>query len=178
MDILQQIIGNPFFWGLGLGAFLCFFTWRDGMTKRQLLRQELRKLKKEMESQNDHLGRHLKINQKGVENLEQQVEELKKQNNNLKDTVAMYKQKPSADERRLVHVYDMAIRKLNEKVPGFAAAWENAYKEADAEVEAAETGLTRLVKRFVGGSAPVLETSGGQPELMAEDAPTPAEDRH
>ncbi len=156
MEILELIIINPFFWGLGLGILLSWFVWRDGLTKRQVMRQELKQLSKELSTQQDQLSRHMKVNQKGVEAIQQNIDTLQFENTNLKDTVAMYRQKPNPEEQRLLQVFQLATRKLNEKVPGFAPAWENAYKAADEEVDKAEEGKTRLNKRFITATSPLL----------------------
>ncbi|MGF1453655.1 MAG: hypothetical protein ACFB21_16475 [Opitutales bacterium] len=157
MDFIFNFIGNhpDFFLGLGIGLFGCILLWRDGMSKRASMRREVKKLRRELEDQSDHIGRHLKINQKGVATFEEQIGQLKEENNNLKDTLAVYKQKPSAEERRMIQVYDRSVRKLNEKVPGFAPAWESAFREADEEVDKAEKGLGRLTRKVVAPPMPV-----------------------
>ncbi len=151
MDALFNFLSSHpmFFAGLGLGLFGCFLLWRDGMSKRQSMRREVKKLRKELETQSDSIGRHLKINQRGVETFEQQIAKFKEENNNLRDTLAVYKQKPSPEEKRMIQVFDRSVRRLNEKVPGFASAWENAFREADDEVDRAEKGLGRLVRKVL-----------------------------
>lgn len=167
MEAIQNLLMNPFAMGFALGALFAFFIWRDGLTKRSVMRIELKKLRKELDSQNDHINRHLKINQKGVETLEQTVQKLREENINLKNVIGLYKQKPTAEEKRLNLLYDKTIRKLNEKVPGFGAAWENAFSEAEQEIADAENGISRLVKRAISvaplsmGSMPVLLGSEG-----------------
>ena len=151
MDVITNFLSQYplFFVGLGVGLFGCFLLWRDGVAKRAGLRREVKKVKKELDSQSDHIGRHLKINQKGIATIEEQVTKLKDENNNLKDTLAVYKQKPSAEEKRMIQVFDRSVRKLNEKVPGFAPAWEVAFREADEEVDKAEKGLGRLARKVL-----------------------------
>jgi hypothetical protein len=46
---------------------------------------------------------------------------------------------------------------MREQAPGFAPAWEKAVRQAEAELEAGESGLKKLVRRVIPG----LGTGGG-----------------
>lgn len=158
-SFINFVINTPFAWGLGIGLFASLLLWRDGLSKRSALRRDVKKLRKELDESSDHIGRHLKINQRGVADLEKQIDKLKEENNNLKDTLAVYKQRPSNEEKRMIQVYERSVRKLNEKVPGFAPAWEAAFREADDEVDRAEKGLGRLVRKVVSPPMPTVDPS-------------------
>ena len=40
---------------------------------------------------------------------------------------------------------------MREQAPGFAAAWEKAIRQGEADVEASESGLKKLVRRVIPG---------------------------
>jgi hypothetical protein len=50
---------------------------------------------------------------------------------------------------------------MREQAPGFAPAWEKALRQGEAEVEAAESGLRKLVRRVLPGlgNVPASQTA-------------------
>jgi hypothetical protein len=171
--LLFYLLTSPFIWGLSLGLLFAAFTWRTGLIRRKALRDELKAVRVELEASRQHLDRQLKVNAKGLEAQEQELTALKQENLNLKEALATYKQKPNAQERRALLVHDRAIRSMNEQAPGFAPAWEQACREAEAEVDASDSGLSRIVKKLVGpasGAAhtPFLTTAPASDELEAK----------
>ena len=167
MDLIFQYPG--FLFGLGLGLLAAFFAWRDGFSKRGELRRELRDVRKELREHTESLGRHLKLNQRGFSAAGEDVEQLRARQHNLRDTLAHYKFKPTAEERHQLEVMDHAIRRLNEQVPGFAAGWEVAYRDAAAEIDRAEKGEIRLPETAVSVRAalPPYDPSGETQRLEA-----------
>ena len=55
---------------------------------------------------------------------------------------------------------------MREQAPGFAPAWEQALRKAEADYEAGEGGLKKLVKKVIPGigvsSAPAGDTEPGK----------------
>ena len=49
---------------------------------------------------------------------------------------------------------------MREQAPGFAPAWEKALRQGESEVESAESGLRKLVRRVLPGlgNAPSQQT--------------------
>jgi hypothetical protein len=60
-------------------------------------------------------------------------------------------QKPGRGEQRQLHLYELAIRSMREQAPGFAPVWEQALRQSEAELVAADTGLKKLVRRVLPG---------------------------
>jgi len=109
-------------------------------------------LKKELKEYKDHLQRQMKLTQDGTKNLEKENEKLKSENENLRISVKTLSQKPGRNEIRLLNIYDLAIRKMNAKAPGFAQGWELSMQEAEKEYEERESGLKGAIKRVFAPS--------------------------
>jgi hypothetical protein len=67
---------------------------------------------------------------------------------------------------RQLQIYENALRSMREQAPGFAAAWEKAQRQAEADVEAADTGILKLVRRVIPGLG---NTPGAQPVVIVTD---------
>jgi FtsZ-binding cell division protein ZapB len=109
-------------------------------------------LKKELKEYKDHLQRQMKLTQDGTKKLEEENEKLKSENENLRISVKTLSQKPGRNEIRLLNIYDLAIRKMNAKAPGFAQGWELSMQEAEKEYEERESGIKGAIKRVFAPS--------------------------
>ncbi len=136
MDIVSILVGIAIGW---VAFFIKHFF-------------EVRKYKKEIEEYKGHLNRQMKITQEGNKALIDDMEKLKKENENLRITVKTLGQKPGRSELRLLNVYDSALRKMMLKAPGFSSAWEMALQEAEREYEENEKGLRTVIKKVFGPS--------------------------
>ncbi|MBL0708331.1 MAG: LapA family protein [Sulfurimonas sp.] len=115
-------------------------------------RFELRVHKRELKEYKEHLNRQMKITDLGNKNLEQDLQDLKKENENLRISVKTLGQKPGRAELRLLNIYDGALRKMMLKAPGFSSAWEVALQEAEKEYEDNEKGFKSIIKKVFGPS--------------------------
>ncbi|MCX8497449.1 MAG: hypothetical protein ORN51_14805 [Akkermansiaceae bacterium] len=149
MDLLTEILKHPFTWGLLLGLLIAGFTWKSGFSARRNLARELKRVDAELKNLQGHLTTQLKITATGHESLQSELASLKQQNENLRVNHAALQQKPGRAEQRLLQIQEIAIRTMREQAPGFAAAWENAIRQGEAEVDAAESGLKKLVRRVI-----------------------------
>jgi DNA anti-recombination protein RmuC len=161
MDILTEALNNPFTWGLLLGLLIATFMWKSGFTARRHAARELTRVAAEIKDLQSHLNTQLKINASGNETLLTELESLKRQNEALRVNNAALQQKPGRAEQRLLQIYEIAIRAMREQAPGFAPAWEKALRQGEAEVEAAESGLRKLVRRVLPGlgNVPASQTA-------------------
>lgn len=172
MDTFYQVIKHPFTWGLLLGLLITAFIWKSGFTARRNVARELKRVDGEMKNLQSHLNTQLKINASGNESLQVELESLRKQNETLRVNNAALQQKPGRAEQRLLQIQEIAIRTMREQAPGFASAWEKALRQGEAEVDASESGLAKLVRRVIpglGNSAPA------QPALLVTEETS---DRH
>jgi len=104
-----------------------------------------------MKNLQSHLNTQLKINASGNESLQTELESLRRQNETLRVNNAALQQKPGRAEQKLLQIQEIAIRTMREQAPGFAPAWEKALRQGEAEVEASESGLKKLVRRVIPG---------------------------
>jgi hypothetical protein len=151
MEFFNEALHNPFTWGLLLGLLITAFIWKSGFTARRTVSRELKRVEGEMKNLHTHLNTQLKINATGNESLQSELESLRKQNEILRVNNAALQQKPGRAELRLLQIQEIAIRTMREQAPGFAPAWEKALRQGEIEVEAADSGLVKLVRRVIPG---------------------------
>jgi DNA anti-recombination protein RmuC len=159
MEALNAALQNPFTWGLLLGLLIAAFIWKSGFSARRSVARELKRVEGELKNLQNHLNTQLKINASGNESLQTELETLRKQNETLRVNNAALQQKPGRAEQRLLQVQETAIRIMREQAPGFAPAWEKAVRQGESEVDAAESGLVKLVRRVIpglGNTSPAL----------------------
>ncbi|NJO44114.1 MAG: hypothetical protein HC769_37325 [Cyanobacteria bacterium CRU_2_1] len=136
MNLEAEIFGI----GLGLGLLLTVLVWVNSLGKRSSLRREVEELKK-------HLHTQMDINSKGYEELKKELATLRKENENLRITVATLSNKPGRAELKTLQIWDKAIRILVLQSPAFASAWETAISTAKKDVEETDSGVKALVRK-------------------------------
>ena len=146
-----EYLKHPFTLGLLLGLAVAAVAWKSGFSARRRLGRDIRKLENDMRELQGHLNTQLKINAHGNDTLQRELEELRRQNENLRVSVATLQSKPGKAELRHLQVTESAVRLMREQAPGFAPAWEKALRQAEAELEAGESGLKKLVRRVIPG---------------------------
>lgn len=168
MELLNTALQTPFVWGLLLGLLITGFVWKSGFSARRNLAREIKRLEAEIKDMQKHLNTQLKINASGNETLQTELDLLRLQNENLRVNNAAMSQKPGRAEMRLLQVHEVAIRTMREQAPGFAAAWENAMRQGEAELDEADSGLKKLMRRVIPGlsspQAPVKIESRNEAE--------------
>ncbi len=164
MDGISDILFHPFTWGLGLGLLMTGMVWKSARLKQKMLRAEIGRLDREIEELSNHLNIQMKITARGSEQLQQEVDQLKDRNENLRINLAALQQKPDRSEVRTLYLYDRAIHIMYENAPGFAPAWEKALREAEDYMARTENGIVRLIKRLIRPAAglPALPPETGQ----------------
>lgn len=165
----MHIISEPFTWGLVVGLFLLVMVWKLMRKDIVMLRGEKKRLQEENKDLQSHLNTQLKINAKGNEELQNQLDELRDQNENLRSNLNVARQKPGRAELRHLQVMEAAVSVMREQAPGFAPAWEKAMRDAEAEQQAAEGGLKKLMRK-------VLPSSKSTPAISTEKKTPPSRD--
>lgn len=110
----------------------------------------IKKHKKELKEYKEHLERQMKITDAGNKTLVDEMNSLKKDNENLRISVKTLGQKPGRAELRQFNIYDTALRKMMLQAPGFSSAWESALQEAEREYEENETGFKQIIGKVFG----------------------------
>nr|WP_321267964.1 hypothetical protein [uncultured Sulfurimonas sp.] len=144
LDILLIIAG------VGVGYFVSYVKSRF----------EVGAHKKELKEYKEHLNRQMKITNEGSKNIEKELDQFKKENENLRVSVKTLGQKPGRAELRLLNIYDGALRKMMLKAPGFSSAWEISLQEAEREYEENEKGFKSIIKKVFGPSIAQQTESG------------------
>jgi hypothetical protein len=126
----------------GLGLLVAVLTWLSKARSLSVRQKEIEALK-------DHLQTYMSIQARGNEALSKEVEKLRKENENLRITVATLSNKPGRAELKLLHTWDRALKVMILRSPGFATAWETAIAEAKQEVEDTDTGVKALARRVM-----------------------------
>ena len=159
----NDIIHDPFTWGLLLGLLIAGFVLKNAISTKFRMRKEIKKLETELRDFQSHLNTQMKITASGSDSMTKEVASLKTQNENLRITLATLQTKPDKSEQRQFRIQEMAVRVMREQAPGFAGAWEKAVREAEAEIESAESGFTKLIRKVVpslgNSSKPPVEES-------------------
>ncbi|MBT8044147.1 MAG: hypothetical protein KJO79_04275, partial [Verrucomicrobiae bacterium] len=148
-------------WGLVVGLFLLSMVWKLMRKDIVILRDEKKRLYEENKELQTHLNTQLKINAKGNEQLQAQLDELREQNETLRSNLNVAKQKPGRAELRHLQVMETAVSAMREQAPGFAQAWEKALRDAEVAEEAAEGGFKKLIRRVLPSnkaSTPAITT--------------------
>lgn len=149
METVLQILQERFVWGLLLGLLVTFFVWRNGFSARQNLKKENKRIQGEMSELQGHINTQMKISATGSDALTKELEELKKQNENLRVNISTLQQKPEKAELKHLHVTETAVRMMREQAPGFATAWEKTLRTAEDEYNNSENGLSKLVRKVL-----------------------------
>lgn len=137
-----------------------------------MLRTEQKRLQEENKELQTHLNTQLKINAKGNEQLQTQLDELREQNETLRGNLNVARQKPGRAEMRHLQVMESAASAMREQAPGFAPAWEKALRDAETAQEEAEGGFKKLIRKVI----PHALTSSKPSTEVETEAGTTSED--
>ena len=168
MDQLWPVISHPFSWGLGLGLLAAVFVLSNALTVRRDKMREIKRLREELDRLQQHLGTHLKITATGNDRLEKDLTSLREQNENLRVNLQTAQQRPGRAELRHLQILEAAVARMRERAPGFAQAWEQALREATAERDASESGLTKFMRRVIPSNSPATQRPAG---ILTEETP-------
>lgn len=147
----KEIIANQFVWGLALGLLIAGFILKNAIGSKMQLKRDTRRIEGEMRDMQSHLNTQMKITAMGNDSLTKEIAALKEQNEILRVNLATLQSKPDKNEQRQFRLQEMAITTMREQAPGFAGVWEKAMRQAESEMDAAESGFSKLVRKVVPG---------------------------
>ena len=142
----MELLNNPVIVGILAslsGAFIAFLLFQIEKIK---YRKEIKELKK-------HLNNQMEITAEGTKTIREELEKMKKQNENLRISLRTLQQKPDRKEIRLLYIYDKALSKLIENAPGFGPMWVKSVKEAEEDYTEVESGFIAFTKKMLGISS-------------------------
>ena len=139
--------------GLGIGVLLCIVIWIQGRIRMNM---KIKAYVEENVQLKSHLNTQMNISAKGNQAVQNDLNAQRKTIDNLKSTISSLKEKPGRDKLHVLYVYDKAIHIMFEKHPGFATMWAGVLKEAEIEIEKAETGFLPLVRKVFKPGPPMV----------------------
>ena len=155
MELLVELLNNPFALGLIVGLALAILVALTGWNARRGLKRKIRDLE-------GHLHTKMQIDAKGSLALEEELEGLKKKNENLRVSLAALKNRADKTDMQTLYLYDKAIHLMYEKSPGFATAWELILQDAQRELDKTNTGMVAWVRKKIRPSL----SSGHSPQAL------------
>lgn len=160
-----SVLIQPFLIGLGVGLLIVLFMYFREMSKRKTLRREIGTLK-------SHLQSKMEIEAEATEARRNELERVKKENENLRITNQTLAQKPGRREVMNLHVYQRAIAIMTESAQGFAPMWQRALREAEAELEQSDQGGASFIRKIIptqifggGGAEPKRINSNSEEDV-------------
>ncbi len=130
--------------GLGIGLLLFLLALIQNLRLK-------RKHKREMLQIKDMVSQKMDMEYESINKLKNDVETLKKQNENLRVSLRAFSQKPNRKEMSKLQMYQRAIEIMYLKAPGFAPAWQLALQESEEELDKVYLGFHPFVKKVVPG---------------------------
>jgi len=147
--------------GLGIGVLLCIVIWIQGRIRMNM---KIKAYVEENAQLKSHLNTQMNISAKGNQAVQNDLNAQRKTIDNLKSTISSLKEKPGRDKLHVLYVYDKAIHIMFEKHPGFATMWASVLKEAETEIEKAETGILPLIKKVFKPGPPMISAKSIEAE--------------
>lgn len=163
MESVMEMLNNPIIAGL-MGLTI-------GLTIAIIVKINASIARRSLVKENASLIRgHLLMHDTGSKTLTSELDVLKRQNENLRITVATLKTKTEKTELLAFHSYDKAIRLMNVRVPGFAQAWESTLSEVETEMLQIDSGVVAWIRRSI---RPSIASKSNQVSLPpTNQAPT------
>jgi len=133
---------HPFICGLALGLALAAAIWLRSLILALSRKREVTRLK-------ELLHTKLEVEALAHRRLSTELDDLRKQNENLRISVSTLQQKPDRAELRQLYIYDTAIRSLLARFSSFGPAWQAELDAAERQMTERETGLGAFVRRVL-----------------------------
>lgn len=128
--------------GLAVAVVLAVALLSKGASAKKQAKAEVEKYKRMLQDR-------MELESDGLTKLKGEVEELKKQNENLRISLNTMSQKPGRKEMQRLDVYQTAAERLSINSPGFAPVWQAALKESEAEFRKTFLGLNPYLRKHI-----------------------------
>lgn len=132
--------------GLGIGLIIAIvvYIWQliTRKDKEKTSQKEITKLKQMLTDRMD-------LEADGLKNIKTELEEMRKQNENMRITIGTLRQKPGRAEVQRLHVYQQAVDRLTINSPGFGAAWQAALKESEEDFKKNYIGTQAFIRKVL-----------------------------
>ncbi len=158
MELLGDILGHPFAWGLILGLIFAAMGWFKSM-----------RLQAQVNRQNRVMGEKIALEHDNWNSLRTESERLRQENERLRIKVADLSRSPDRRALRDLEVFSRAAQKMVSSAPGFAQAWEKAKGDAMDELEEEERGKSLPRRLYEGLVRKRLPGPGGRVVIESRD---------
>ena len=128
--------------GLAVAVVLAVALLSKGASAKKQAKAEVEKYKRMLQDR-------MELESDGLTKLKGEVEELKKQNENLRISLNTMSQKPGRKEMQRLDVYQTAAERLSINSPGYAPVWQAALKESEAEFRKTFLGLNPYLRKHI-----------------------------
>lgn len=128
--------------GLAVAVVLAVALLSKAASAKKAAKAEVEKYKRMLQDR-------MELESDGLTKLKGEVEELKKQNENLRISLNTMSQKPGRKEMQRLDVYQTAAERLSINSPGFAPVWQAALKESEAEFRKTFLGLNPYLRKHI-----------------------------
>jgi len=132
--------------GLGIGLIVAVVVYIWQFSTR---RNNQKNSSKEIAKLKHMLTDRMDLESEGLKKIKDELEDVRKQNENLRITVATLRQKPGRAEVQRLHVYQQAVDRLTINSPGFGAAWQAALKDSEEEFKKNYIGTQAFIKKII-----------------------------
>lgn len=141
-SIIDYLNDHPFLFGLVFGLAFAGAIWVRSLLLALSRKSEIKRLK-------ELLHTKLEVEHQAHRKLSTELDDLRKQNENLRVTVSALQQKPDRAELRQLYVYDTAIRALLARFSAFGPAWQAELDLAERQMNEKETGVGAFMRRVL-----------------------------
>ena len=128
--------------GLAVAVVLAVVLALRNSAEKKRAGQEIEKYKKMLQDR-------MELESEGLNKLKSEVEDLRKQNENLRISLNTLSQKPGRKEIQRLDVYQTAAERLCMNSPGFAPVWQAALKESEEEFKKTFLGLMPYIRKHI-----------------------------
>ena len=154
----KDILLHPFTLGLGLGLiFTAIALWHYVRSRGELKRNRR------------FLDEKLQVEAESMQRTRGDLEKLRKENENMRIKIASLNEQPDRRVQRDLEIFSRAEKRMLVSVPGFAAVWESAKRDAQNEIESEEEGRS-LPKRVFAKLFPTTLPASTSP-IVHRDEP-------
>lgn len=134
--------------GLGSGLVIAFIVWATMAIKRNGI---MNKAEADLKKYKEMLTQRMELESEGLNKCKAELEEVKRQNENLRVTIQTLQQKPGRAEVNRLQVYQRAVDRMMINSPGFGPVWQTALKESEEEFKKINTGFIPFIRRHIPG---------------------------
>ena len=151
MDLITNFLKQPVtlatLIGLAMGLMLSLVVLIKARLYRKELEDEISDTRYDYRRLEEQMNTQMRVSAKAQDELQQKIEEQKRQIQNFQTTIEALNEKPGRKELRLLHLYSHTLELLEQEAPNALLAWQNAKTKAAEHLAAADKGLKPMLRK-------------------------------